>query len=177
MGKLLGNRLEQQTLPEATICRDIVELIRGAITKTRTLARGLCPIYLDENTLAPAIREFALHIKAVFGVSCKVNIGKAVSIKDNTTAVHLYQIIQESVNNAIRHGKAQSIEIRMASRRGVLHLSIADDGMGLDDKNIGKKGLGLSIMKHRAKMIGAHLEIGKNSKGGTTVSCLIKQEL
>ncbi|HQM46571.1 MAG TPA: PAS domain S-box protein, partial [Smithellaceae bacterium] len=50
MGKLLTNRLNAQHLQEAEISRDIVDLIRNAITKTRSLARGLCPIYLDENT-------------------------------------------------------------------------------------------------------------------------------
>jgi len=176
MGKLLTNRLNAHNLKEAEISRDIVELIRTAITKTRTLARGLCPIYLDENTLAPAIREFAANIQSLFDVSCKVVVGKSVSIRDNTTAAHLYQIIQESVNNAIRHGRATAIDIRMASQKNILRLSIADNGSGISEAKGKKKGLGLSIMNHRAKIIGGELEVRKNAKGGTTIVCLVKQK-
>lgn len=176
MSLLLAKRLRALQLPEADISGEIVKLIRGAITKTRTLARGLCPIYLDENTLAPAIREFAAHVKSIFGVSCKVFMGKTVSIKDNTTAAHLYHIIQESVNNAIRHGKATSIEIRMVSQNNIIRLSIVDDGMGISATRGKKKGLGLSIMSYRARMIGGELEVQKNSKGGTTIQCLVKQK-
>jgi PAS domain S-box-containing protein len=176
LGKLLANRLNAQDMSEAAIARDIVALIREAITKTRTLARGLCPIYLDENTLAPAIREFAAHIQSIFSVACKVFMGKAVSIKDNTTAAHLYQIIQESVNNAIRHGRATAIEIRMVSRQNTLRLSIADNGTGIAENKGKKQGLGLNIMKHRARMIDGELTITKNSHGGTTVQCLVKQK-
>lgn len=176
MGKLLTNRLNAQHLQEAEISKDIVDLIRNAITKTRSLARGLCPIYLDENTLAPAIREFAAHIQSVFGVSCKVLMGKTVSIKDNKTAVHLYQIIQESVNNAIRHGRASAIEIRMASRKNVLRLSIADNGTGIIQNKEKPKGLGLSIMAHRARMMDGTLEIFNHPQGGTIIQCLAKQK-
>lgn len=174
MGKLLTNRLDVHHSQEADISRDIVDLIRKAITKTRSLARGLCPIYLDENTLEPAIREFAAHIRDIFGVSCRVFIGKSVSIKDNITAAHLYQIIQESVNNAVRHGRATSIEIRMVLQNHLLRLSIADNGTGIPDENGKKKGLGLKIMNHRARMIGGEMAVQKNSKGGATIQCLVK---
>jgi signal transduction histidine kinase len=92
-------------------------------------------------------------------------------VKDNATAVHLFRIIQEAVNNAVRHGKARHIAITLKPKRGSIMLTVADDGIGLPDEIDPKKGLGLSIMRHRARMIGAELVIKKNPKGGTSVIC------
>ena len=176
LGTLLENRLEQQARPEAALAKEIVELIRGATAKTRTLARGLCPLDLDEDALFLAIRELMASVNKIFGVSCLLNIGKTFRIRDNATAIHLYRIIQESVNNAIRHGKAGQIRITLTSRKGVISVKIADNGLGMKEDPSAARGLGLRLMKHRAGMIGAFLAIDKNPKGGTVITCTLNQK-
>jgi PAS domain S-box-containing protein len=168
---LLENRLDQVSKPNAGLAHDMVALIREAIAKTRTIARGLSPVYIDEAALFTAIRDLAGQIESIFGVSFKLDVSKAVHIRDNAIAVHIYRIIQEAVNNAVRHGKAGHIAITLKPIKGTITLTIADDGIGLPVEIDPKKGLGLSIMRHRARMIGAELAIKKNPKGGTSVIC------
>ena len=168
---LLENRLELVSKPNASLAHDMVALIREAIAKTRTIARGLSPVYIDEAALFTAIRDLTKQIESIFGVSFQLDVSKAAHVKDNATAVHLFRIIQEALNNAVRHGKARHIAIALKPKKGSIMLSIADDGIGLPDEIDPKKGLGMSIMHHRARMIGAELVIKKNPKGGTSVIC------
>jgi PAS domain S-box-containing protein len=168
---LLEKRLEQKSKTNAGLAHEMVALIREAITKTRTIARGLSPVYIDEGALFTAIRDLAKQVESIFGVSFRLDVSKAVQVKDNAAAVHIFRIIQEAVNNAVRHGKAGHITITLKPKKGFITLTIADDGTGLPDEIGRKKGLGLSIMRHRARMIGADLVIKKNPKGGTSVIC------
>jgi len=173
---LLENRLDQKSKADAGLAHDMVALIRDAITKTRTIARGLSPVYIDEAALFTAIRDLAGQIESIFGVSFKLDVNKAVHVKDNATAVHIFRIIQEAVNNAVRHGKAGHIALTLKPKKGRLTLTVTDNGIGIPGPIDLKKGLGMSIMRHRARMIGADLEIKKNPKGGTTVICQLAQE-
>ncbi|HPI93686.1 MAG TPA: PAS domain S-box protein [Deltaproteobacteria bacterium] len=171
----LENRLAAGSRDEAAQAHDITGLIREAIAKTRAIARGLSPLYIDEEALITAIRDLAGQVEAIFGVSFRLDVGRDVHVKDNATAVHIYRIIQEAVNNAVRHGRAGRITISLKTKRCRLALTITDNGSGIPDDVRKGTGMGLSIMRHRAKMIGARIDIRKNQKGGTSVICQLDQ--
>ena len=68
----------------------------------------------------------------------------------------LFRIIQEAVGNAIKHGKAQKINITLAYEKGVLGVVIYDNGKGFDTRLLNdSKGLGLHNMQVRARLLGA----------------------
>jgi signal transduction histidine kinase len=86
-------------------------------------------------------------------------------------ATHLYHIAQEAVNNAIKHGHAKNILIRLFSgdRQGTL--VIKDDGAGIERPVAPHAGVGLHIMNYRAGMIGGNLEVRREQPQGTAVTC------
>jgi signal transduction histidine kinase len=95
---------------------------------------------------------------------------------NDDVALNLYRIVQEAVNNAIRHGRAQQISISFLIEKGKLWLSIADNGSGFihnhashDIKNIITPGIGIKIMRYRTKQIGATLEFLERPEGGVEV--------
>ncbi len=90
---------------------------------------------------------------------------------DTEAATHLYRIAQEAVNNAIRHGKPRQIFISLTNRKGVVELTVEDDGTGLPEEWQKQRGLGTRIMAHRAGMIGGTFSIEPNPTGGTFVKC------
>jgi len=95
-----------------------------------------------------------------------------VLIHDDTVATHLYHVAREAVNNAIKHGHARQILIRLAAdpRQGAL--TIQDDGYGISSTVPGDKGMGLHLMDYRARMVGGSLEVQRVPTGGTIVTCL-----
>lgn len=171
--KVLEQKLGAKTLPEKIDAEEIVQLINQAVAKTRLLARGLFPVELEANGLMAALEQLAANTQRLYGVECLFRCDEPVLVHDNVTAINLYRIAQEAVNNAVKHSNATEILIELTNVGPQPILTISDDGIGLDSapsKN--DNGMGMHIMHYRAKMIGATLEIRKNASRGTTLSVL-----
>lgn len=93
------------------------------------------------------------------------------STLDETTAYHLFRILQEAAVNARRHASAHTITI--SCRRGAhqLEFVVSDDGIGVSRGEQTSNGIGLSVMEYRAHAIGAELLVSRAAKGGTRVTC------
>jgi signal transduction histidine kinase len=92
-------------------------------------------------------------------------------IHDAPMATHLYHIAQEAVNNAIKHGRAKTISIRLFAGEHEGTLIIKDDGIGIERPAAPHAGVGLHIMNYRAGMIGGNLEVRRELPRGTAVTC------
>jgi PAS domain S-box-containing protein len=174
MSRLLQRKLAERKLPEAIDAEKIATLVNKTVFQARDLARGLCPVELENNGLHAALQDLSTTTEKLFNVSCTVECDPSVRIPDNNTALHLYRIAQEAINNAIKHGKAQRIVIRLLRGGGSVSLSVKDDGVGLPKNDTKRNGIGLRVMNYRAGMIGASLSIESPQAGGTLVSCHVQ---
>jgi PAS domain S-box-containing protein len=171
LGKVLHQRLETKSLPEAADAMRIVDLVKEAITQTRSLAHGLSPIQLDSQGLPDALEELALWVENLHSVDCRFRCDQEIRIDDLAAATNLYRIAQESVSNALKHGDPSYIEIELSSRNGLLTLTIRDNGTGLPEEANRGSGMGFHIMEYRARIIGASVEIKGSPGEGTVVTC------
>lgn len=169
LSKVLEQKLSAQGLPEARDALEIVGFVNQAVSKTRSLARGLFPVELEANGLMSALDQLVSNIGALFGIQCEFRCRAPVLVYDNIVAVNLYRIAQEAMNNAVKHSRATHIVVELAGEEERVRLSVIDDGMGFDRSSCGK-GMGLHIMEYRARLIGARLEICPHPEGGTVVS-------
>jgi len=175
MSKVLAKRLRKKSLPEAEKAAEIVRQVTDSIALTRSLARGLYPVRLEADGLANALWEFANDTSRRFGISCIFRQGREVLISDNLAATHLFHIAQEAVTNAIRHGGATNILIRLDEDDHSASLTIRDDGRGLGEETQRGEGMGLPIMKYRAGAIGGSLDVSSGPGGGTVVTCSFRK--
>ncbi len=171
LGKVLEQKMNAQSYKEARDAGEIVSLIDDAITQTKGLARGLYPVRLEATGLMTGLKELSHTVQKLFGIRCSFNYRHPVLIHDNIMAIHLYRIAQEAVNNAIKHGKANNINITFTNDNGATVLMIKSDGIAFRRILKNDTGMGISIMRHRANMIGASLEIKSDPAGGTIVAC------
>ena len=165
-------KLSTQSLPEMTAAKEIRSLVQEAIAKTHRLALGLTPVTLGEGGFLTSIQELAAMTERVFDVACTLEYEKPFVVDRPVAATNLYRIIQESISNAVRHGKARAIEIYLVLQGQQLTLTVRDDGVGLGSTAANREGLGVSIMKHRAEQLGGTLEVQPDS-GGTIVTCRV----
>jgi PAS domain S-box-containing protein len=172
MSKVQEQKLTEKSLPEAGDAAKIVNLVNEAIHKTRELARGLLPVVSDAQGLMSALQQWAGEVEDLFAVSCRFQCFTPVLIHDDAVATHLYYVAREAVNNAIKHGHAHQIIIRLAADQHQGALTIKDDGCGIGSVVPGNKGMGLHLMSYRARMIGGSLEVLRVPAGGTIVTCL-----
>jgi signal transduction histidine kinase len=171
MSKVQEQKLMEKGLPEAGDAGKIVNLVNEAIHKTRELARGLLPVVSDAQGLMSALQQWAGEVEDLFAVSCRFQCFTPVLIHDDTVATHLYYVAREAVNNAIKHGHARQIVIRLAADQHQGALTIQDDGYGIGSIVPGDKGMGLHLMNYRARMVGGSLDVQRVSTGGTMVTC------
>jgi PAS domain S-box-containing protein len=173
MSQVLQQKLATKSKAEAARAGEIARHVREAIGQTRSLARGLSPVTLESEGLASALRELAANTEKMFGIMCRVECLQTVPSATAATGMHLYRIAQEAVSNAIKHGKATEVVIRLQSASERLVLNIMDNGSGFPKVMPRNDGMGLRIMRYRAGMIGGLLSIEQNHAGGTVVSCSV----
>jgi len=176
MGKSLHEALKREDSPHSEEAGEVARLIVVAQHQIRGIVKGLHPVDVDAAGLNIALMQLTRSISKMCGVKCTFESEEQVLINDNTAATELFQIAQEAINNALKHAKAERIEIRLdRTDHGVL-LSIADDGEGLSGPLSEIRGMGTQIMKYRAGTIGASLDIHPSPSGGVQVSCTLTPE-
>jgi signal transduction histidine kinase len=150
---------------------DISAKLKEAFTCAQRIADDLQPVSsLDEGFLA-AVLTLASRTRKETGVECEVEAGELPAIQTGV-ATHLYRIAQEAVANALRHGKAKRIRIRLTVEPGRLVMIIADDGVGLPPGVDQTAGVGLHLMRYRCHLAGATLDVAPaRASSGTVVTC------
>ncbi|HWA88328.1 MAG TPA: response regulator [Opitutus sp.] len=149
----------------------IGEMLREAISHTRSMARGLVPVKDEPDALWVSLVELAERTSAMGRGRCRFDCPEPVLVRNNAVAGHLYRIAQEAVNNAMKHSGAREVVIRLRRGAEALELSVADDGKGLVKARSG--GIGLQVMKHRAAVIGGELRVDSKPGKGVTITCTL----
>ncbi len=176
MSQVLEQKLAAKSKAAAVQAGDIASHVRQAISQTRLLARGLSPVTLESEGLMSALQELAANTEKMFGVACRFECQKPVLVHDPASAMHFYRIAQEAVSNAIKHGKASRIVIRLETAGDRTCLSVRDNGGGFAKGLPQTNGMGLRIMQYRAGMLGGSLSIEPNPVGGASVVCRAPRE-
>ena len=166
--------LEERGLAKLTVtAAEIEKLLGESVRQARDLAHGLVPVQLDEGGLPAALHELAASTNRLFPLECSFEFAGNNGLPRNGKATHVYRIAQEAINNATRHAKAHRIDIRLSANRSAMSLSVADDGTGFAKTKTAMNGVGISIMRYRANLLGGELEIEAAPRGGTIVSCTV----
>lgn len=174
LATVLAGNLPEKDEKNRELAGKIVTFIEEAINKSKILARGLCPVHLVDHGLHLAISEIASRVELTTNVSCILMMDERLNVKDNLIAMHLYYIVQEAVNNAVKHANADTIEISISQKDDcILHLEIRDNGGGIQETAL-QKGMGLQIMKYRVDVIGALMEINTDRERGTLIHISLK---
>jgi PAS domain S-box-containing protein len=174
LAKVLQQKLQAREVEEAEAAGNIASLINEALSQTRRLSRGLCPVVLDNNDIEAALEQLAENLRTMFSIACELHFDPEVNIAENATAIHLYRIAQEAATNAVKHGNAKNVFLSLGINGPRVILKIKDDGKGFPPTPKGKgKGMGLRVMQHRARMIGATISIHQPKEGGITVICSV----
>jgi PAS domain S-box-containing protein len=149
---------------------EIARIVRECAEEARNLARGLCPVGMDNGGLVAALHSLTAGVTRRSLTRISLECDDQLKVNDVSVATNLYRIAQEAVSNAIRHGKAKSVLIQLAADDGKLTLQVRDDGKGFPAKPK-QTGMGLHTMRYRATMIGGSLDVRPSRPRGTVVMC------
>jgi two-component system sensor kinase FixL len=167
LAKALQHSLPAEHQPQV---ERIVELINQAIARVRALSRGLSPIGAGSHGLEGGLRDTVLEASELLGVRCELALEHSCAGLPTDSITQLCLIAREAITNAVRHGRAQHIVVRLAQRGAQSVLTVEDDGTGITPSDVPPEGLGLRSMRQRAQMLGGQLDI-LSTRSGTTVRC------
>lgn len=149
--------------------KDISSLIQNVIREVKEIAYNLLPPDLDKGFIN-GIDRFANRINTLGQLEFELDISSELSEADlgDVDRFNLYRIVQEVINNAIKHSKASKIIFRLKQEGNGLKIEIEDNGVGFDIEKV-NFGLGLQNIQHRMKMSKIKGEVVSESGKGTRV--------
>ena len=171
----LAEDLKRYAPALAKQARRLNEELRETVTQARLISHSLAPVSLEGDGLMQGLSGLAVSTSRIPGVKCKFLCNPPVFIQDVTTATHLYRIAQEAVNNALKHGRARKIDITLVERADELELSVENNGGPIPAARPANSGMGLTVMRYRAEMVGAGLSIESGKSKGVRVTCTLRR--
>jgi PAS domain S-box-containing protein len=173
LADILGDELRDKGATESAEAERIAKLTSEVNSQARSVARGLFPVRLEEHGLTLALEELAASATARYRITCRFVCETDAPVKvESQVELHLYYIVQEALLNAVNHGKATTIIVTLAAVQDRLRLTVQDDGTGFDISSKKRSGMGIRIMRYRAKVIGATLDVQSEPGHGTQITCL-----
>jgi len=149
--------------------------IKGQAEKTvgqvRDLALLLRPSMLDDLGLAPALNWHARETSKRTGLNVVVSADEEIDSLPDEHRTCIYRLVQEAVNNAVRHASARRVEVAVRRERERVNVTVQDDGAGFDTRFL--RGLGLLGMEERVRRLGGRLRISSEPGRGTLVNAAL----
>ena len=171
MLQTLENKLVSKEVEESDDVNQIANFLDQAISQTRVISRQLYAEEIVATGLIPALRNLAGNINHSFGIDCRVESSETSIDLKIMALENLYRIAQEAVNNAVRHGKPEKIQILLSRENGSYCMEISDDGIGFDS-TAKQNGLGQRSIEYRARSIGGTFDIDTRDTG-CCVRCVV----
>jgi signal transduction histidine kinase len=122
---------------------------------------------LDDLGLAPALNWHARETSKRTGLNVVVSADDAIDSLPDEHRTCIYRVVQEAVNNAVRHANARTVEVAVRKERQKVNVTVQDDGAGFDTRFM--RGLGLLGMEERVRRMGGRLKIRSEPGRGTLI--------
>jgi PAS domain S-box-containing protein len=156
-------QMEEVTLPKA------MSLLNTAIEEIRHLSHSLAVGYTFETGLAGTLEDVVEKIGAAKDFTLHLVLPPDLDDRTNSSQkLTIYRIVQEQLNNIVKHAKASSVNVLISFRENAIHVKIEDNGKGFNPSKV-KKGLGLNNIVNRAEALGGKTLIYSHPGKGTRV--------
>jgi signal transduction histidine kinase len=152
--------------------QEVLRLADRIEGEMRTIAYALRPYHLDKVGLTRSIQELIVEMAGSSGLELRADVAPIDDLFTPEAEIHIYRIIQESLNNVAKHSGARSATIVVSRARGEVEIRIGDDGEGLPRHPDGprdREGLGLIGIRERAQVIGGDVRIESHQRRGTSI--------
>jgi len=153
----------------------VAGITQGALENIRSLSQALHPVMIDEAGLQATLDWYIPSVEKQTGLEiCYEKPDRDISV-GAAAATHIYRVIQEALNNVVRHSGAKKAWLGMHLSDNDLRVDIEDHGAGLPDDSTGR-GIGMVAMRERAELLEGRIEFLRPAEGGTLVRLIVPLE-
>lgn len=183
LGRLFGTRLSLDSLnmansEEAIKTRgNYIEQLKDIEQDIRKVSHDLNTDFISNSGYIDIVKTLLETQSTAYGYACELDYDDTINWDDisNKTKIHIYRILQESLQNIYKHAKASKVIISFKLKNNVIWLTVKDDGIGFDVTKA-KKGIGIKNINSRAQEINAVVYIESEKDNGSTIQIKIPLE-
>lgn len=173
VGQLLSTaKLQLSMSPHRKDIGDSIDIIGESLSEIRNISKRIDPDAVKNMGFIDSCQREIDRLDKIDGMSAKIYTSGDEWLIPPKDEIILFRIIQESLNNLIKHAKATEVLLRFQFGSKELIAILTDDGVGFDTVYAQKTGSGLYNMDQRAQMIGAQFDIKSEINQGTTTTIL-----
>ncbi|MGZ4042427.1 MAG: tetratricopeptide repeat-containing sensor histidine kinase [Bacteroidia bacterium] len=169
----LANNLKLNKPEDSLLFKNVLDLMDESVKEVRQVSHSMMPNTLLKTGLASALREFINRISGAGGLKINLGIIGLNERLDQMTEQILFRVLQEIVNNIIKHSGATEVTIQLIRAEEELTLMIEDNGVGFNAAEKLKDesgGIGLKNIKSRIEFLNGHINFDSFPGKGTTIS-------
>ncbi len=177
MGSMLGRagKHAPEGSPLRTGLEEVREVAQSTLEKVRSLSQALHPVMLDEAGLESTLDWYLPVVERQSGIDISYEKSGTPFVLDGNAAIHVYRVLQEALNNVVRHSGAKQAWVRLRFLPRTLELEVEDHGKGFF-LQAAQQGIGLVAMRERAELLGGTIAFSSPAAGGTLVRLEIPRE-
>lgn len=149
---------------------DLKVMVRNALSEVRRIIYDLRPMALDDLGLIPTLKKYLMTIED-YNKGCEIHfqsMGEARRILTNFE-VAIFRLVQESVTNAMKHGKCKQIWVKVEWRKDAVNILVKDNGAGFDQSLVRDSSFGLLGMRERIDLLKGEMIVTSSPGNGTTI--------
>ncbi len=175
----LESRMSRDPEQAGTTLHELQTLTADSLQELQRLMADLRPSHLDDLGLSAALRWYAGKIEERYPLRINVEIGGEERALDDAAKIAVFRIVQEALNNVLKHSEAKHAEIDVEFTETGLRASVRDDGCGFDMNRIrviqssSRPSLGLAGMQERAALLGGTVAVQSRPGQGTLVEAFV----
>jgi signal transduction histidine kinase len=177
IGAMLGRA--RNFVPENSPLRsellEIRQIAQSTLDRVRSLSQALHPVMLDEAGLEQTVEWYLPVVERQTGIVISYEKSGPPFPVSGDSAVHLYRVLQEALNNVARHSGASKAWVRLRFAQDNLELEVEDHGSGFATAHL-RQGIGMVGMRERAELLGGSIAFERPSGGGTLVRLRVPKE-
>ena len=168
LGRLerISGAFDARVGPAVAECKKLVD---DMFRTVRNLALGLRPSMLDDFGLQAALEWHVRDFMGRYAIGVELKMDGDFDALPDKHRTCVYRVVQEAMTNCVRHAHAKSIQVSVTAQRSQLHVSVTDDGVGLDPARR-RNGLGLRGIEERVKELEGTMTISPEAASGTTLA-------
>jgi len=163
----LKSRISQQDPDQIDLVENAVLLVDDAVREVRSISHNMMANALIKNGLASAVRDFVQKMSAGGSIRTDLEIVGLQDRLDPTLEMMLYRVLQELVNNILKHAQASVVSIQLIRHDSSIVLQVEDNGIGFTPESA-NDGIGLANIRSRVEILQGSFYVDSQPGHGTT---------
>jgi signal transduction histidine kinase len=173
--RLVENGLDEEQVAAREDCENLLEYLNEVIEDVRRLSRDLSPAILEDLGLTSALRWLVSNFRKSNAMKATLDIAEIDGLFPENHCITIYRVVQEALTNVGKHSRAGNVSISIRRHDDKVTFSVEDDGKGFDtlepaQRDVSERGVGLTTMNERVRMMGGVFELWSREGEGTRIT-------